>query len=351
MGNSEVDAPETDTPVAGTELYVRIDGWGLNGIQETSYLSKQLGDWTTATKFGNTTWEWNHPTLFRSFWGQGVNYGSLHNADVTKVPLKYFTYAELTKNAGDVDYCNENTTTYDDLAATGSSLPNQQLLTSVVVKATVCSDKYGNTAVDLVEHNGVYFTKESFLKYILNVNNNAGHEFFTRTETATEGSYVYDGITEKDLDWAGDNKKIYVKYTGNEQLYIKDKDNEKVYKTVSSAEVQDLLKAASKYNVESIRTRAYKGGQMYYNIPVAHLNDKVYDTNGDLTTWSEASFGVVRNHAYNVTINSVKRLGQGVFDPSHDVIVPDPDPKDPNWYLGANINVLAWKIVNNSVDL
>jgi len=351
MGNSEVDAPETDIPVASTELYVRIDGWGLNGIQETSYLSKQLGDWKTATKFGNTTWEWNHPTLYRSFWGQGINYGKLYNADVTKVPLKYFTYEQLTKNAGDVDYCNENTTTNGDLAATGSNLPNQQLLTSVIVKATVCSDKDGNNTIDLVEHNGLYFTKVSFLKYILNVNNNAGHEFFTRTETSTEGAYEYNGITEKDLDWDGNNKKIYVKYTGNQQLYVKDDAVEGGYKTISTTDVQNYLKAASKFNSENVRTRAFKGGQMYYNIPVAHLNDKTYDTNGDLTTWVEASFGVVRNHAYNVTINSVKRLGQGVFDPSHDVIVPDPDPKDPNWYLGATVNVLAWKIVTNNVDL
>ena len=92
---------------------------------------------------------------------------------------------------------------------------------------------------------------------------------------------------------------------------------------------------------------------MYYNIPIAHLNSPKYDSNGDLSTWEEGSFGVVRNHSYEVKINSIKRLGQGVFNPEDNTtpIKPDPDPKDPNWYLGATINILSWKIVSNNVDL
>lgn len=95
---------------------------------------------------------------------------------------------------------------------------------------------------------------------------------------------------------------------------------------------------------------------MYYNIPLAHLNSAVYDkTTGDLQTWKEGTFGVVRNHVYNVIVNSVKRIGTGVFNPNstkdEDKITPDPDPNDPNYYLGAEINILSWKVVNNFVDL
>ena len=57
-----------------------------------------------------------------------------------------------------------------------------------------------------------------------------------------------------------------------------------------------------------------------------------------------APVGVVRNHIYEVLINSIMGLGVPVFDPN-EVIIPQTPPNltpDEEWYLGAKINILKW---------
>ena len=88
---------------------------------------------------------------------------------------------------------------------------------------------------------------------------------------------------------------------------------------------------------------------MYYNIPIEHLNnDEISETDGNKTI-PEAKYGVVRNHHYVVTINKLENMGHGIFD-SSEAIVPGDDDKE-TYYVGANINILSWKIVTQGVDL
>ncbi len=86
--NGEVTEPDADHPTAGTQLYVKIDGWYISGVQEQTYLSKQFGDWTSATSLNDVNgWKWNVPTFHRSFWGQSVGYGKQ-----TEGGLRFFTF-------------------------------------------------------------------------------------------------------------------------------------------------------------------------------------------------------------------------------------------------------------------
>lgn len=106
--NGEVTEPDADHPTAGTQLYVKIDGWYISGIQEQTYLSKQFGDWTSATSLTDVNgWKWNVPTFHRSFWGQSIRYGKQ-----TEGGLRFFTFDNPNnKTVGQVAYCNENTST------------------------------------------------------------------------------------------------------------------------------------------------------------------------------------------------------------------------------------------------
>lgn len=61
------------------------------------------------------------------------------------------------------------------------------------------------------------------------------------------------------------------------------------------------------------------------------------------------AYGVVRNHSYQVVINSVTGLGTPVYNPD-DVIDPE-QPKDEESYLAARIKVLSWRVVKSTVDL
>lgn len=356
------DNPETgtDTGIAGTKLTVRIDGWYLNGVQQESHLSKQLGTWSAATTFAAGTdatdlWTWNIPLFHRSYWGQSVGYGNqVEGVDDASTGLKYFvwnTANAVTAGAGNYAYCNENTTTVANLSKDNNNLPNQRLMTSVVVKATVGTSTDGTgtgfAPIYLVEHNGVYFTKDRFIKYVLDIVNRQGKlNYYTRT--GTEDKYDYTQVNATMFEIGGSNEVVFVqKAPGFPTKDLYAKNSEGKFDPVTETTLNDDLKAVT----SGIRTRAFNDGKMYYNIPIKHMNTVKYDANGDLQNWYEGSFGVVRNHAYKLNINSVKRLGQGVFNPDTETIKPDPDPKDPNWFLGAQINVLAWKIVSSNVDL
>lgn len=344
---AEGDNPEigSDSGIAGTQMFVRIEGWYLNGLQNTSYLSKQFGAWTSAASLaGVDGWAWNAPLFHRSYWGQSVGYGSQSEEALTYYPWNNST----VRTPGQYAYCNENTTDYDNLCVKDNGRPDQRLLTSVVIKATVGTKSGDGTfkGIYIVEHNGVYFTKERFINYVLGIASREGNlNYYTRT--GTEGNYTYRQVDASMFDIKGNNDRVQVaKGAGFPAGQLYALVGEKYTETSAASLDNDLAAITS-----GVRTRAFNEGAMFYNIPVEHLNKKTYDANGDLATWYEGSFGVVRNHAYEITVNSVKRLGQGIFDPDTDVVKPDQDPKDPNWYLGATIRVLSWKIVSSSVDL
>lgn len=362
MENGVVGVPEV--PEAATKLYVRIDGWGLNGTCPESHISKQLTEWS-ADKTFETSWEFNAPGNRRSYWGQSTLYGTKYDEATFATNLKFFPAKDLKNPVTTVLYCNENTNSKDALKLE-NGLPNQRLLTSATITATVgTKDAEGNfVPADLVEHNGVYFEKDAFVAYVLGMlDYDKKLRYYTRTQAGaeteegvlTDGEYAYKQVDASMFDIDGDNKAVYVvkgESFPTEQLYtytLNDK-NERVWAETDAATLAKDLKNATK----DLKTIGFKGGQMTYNIPIAHENTKKYDeTTNDLTEWYEASFGVVRNHAYQIKVNSIKRLGNGVFNPDDatDPVIPDEDPKDPNWYMGAEINILSWKIVNNSVDL
>ena len=73
----------------------------------------------------------------------------------------------------------------------------------------------------------------------------------------------------------------------------------------------------------------------------------------DYTVSENGQYGVVRNHWYQIEVGKVFRLGQGVFDPSDNStedLIPD-NPSKETFGMAANISILSWKVVKQSVDL
>lgn len=83
-----------------------------------------------------------------------------------------------------------------------------------------------------------------------------------------------------------------------------------------------------------------KEGMTYYYTPIRHLAE---------TTNKWGYYGVVRNHSYRITINTISGFGTPVYNPA-EIIVPV-IPKDTETFLAARINVLSWRVVPSSVDL
>ncbi len=93
----------------------------------------------------------------------------------------------------------------------------------------------------------------------------------------------------------------------------------------------------------------YESGMMYYNIPIEHLRGGTMSiaTDGAVSV-EEADYGVVRNHCYDLKINKIENLGVSVWDPAEPIV---PNLETPSFYVGASINILSWKVVNQNVEL
>lgn len=85
----------------------------------------------------------------------------------------------------------------------------------------------------------------------------------------------------------------------------------------------------------------FNEGKMYYAIPVKHYKDVRTPAAESLQV---GDYGVVRNHWYKFNITSVIKPGTSVDDPNQPIV---PNYDDDNRYIGVEIVVLPWHIVNN----
>ncbi len=88
----------------------------------------------------------------------------------------------------------------------------------------------------------------------------------------------------------------------------------------------------------------YNEGLMYYNVPIEHLATSTTTAYPDDAV--EAQYGVVRNHWYNITVTSLESFGHAIAD-EEEVIVPQVE--EDYYYLGADINILSWQMVEQTV--
>lgn len=82
-----------------------------------------------------------------------------------------------------------------------------------------------------------------------------------------------------------------------------------------------------------------KGGMAYYYTTIKHLGEK-----GKL-----GEYGIVRNHSYQISLNSIKGFGTPVYNPEKTIVPAI--PSNDKTYLAAKINVLSWRVVPSTVDL
>lgn len=370
------DNTENNDAVLDTKLYVKILGWDLNTTANKSYMSKNID------KAWNFTWQgddWNNANDFRSFWAKSYVYND--NLDAVKAGNK-FTYAKtnnlkLDVTNNNVAYCNENTNIVGNIMSKQEQngqtrwLVDNRMVTNVVLRTQIC-DAEGNP-LTMVMANGVLFRENAYLQYILNrayVGENALN-IWVKTNETTEG-----GVTTAEFAQIGTEFFKLVRPGKDDYLGVGDVDvvvDETAFEGKTFYSYDAAITEGSKYKemtaeeltaaIESIKTKLaavqpegsnhaviYDKGNSVYYIPVEHLaaeDGKDKDIEG--------YYGVVRNHWYKLTINSFSKVGHGIWEPGTgedetEVLEPE-EPEDPLYYLGASINILSWKVVNQGVDL
>ena len=109
------------------------------------------------------------------------------------------------------------------------------------------------------------------------------------------------------------------------------------------AVTKDAMNAALK----GVGRADYYKGMSYYIVNIKHLGTVEKNTSNE---YQPAYYGIVRNHAYEIAIESISGLGTPVIDPDEEHEEPI-TPTDSESYVAAKINILAWHVVNQTVTL
>ena len=229
---------------------------------------------------------WNHPAYFRCYWET-----SSTNLGENK------SYNDYKSQIGQVYYTNPNTT--------DNNKPQYV--------ATVELQYEDGTKAEICKYKGVeYLSEEAVKKAILAENKD--YKKHTPTTTGTE----ITGLTVNDIHF------VVTGYQVKAQL----KEGVTVYK--GEVEATNECNTNMGKSLAEIR----KEGRAYYYTDVAHLG---------------TAKGIVRNHYYQIDVNSIKGFGTPVYDPDSKFVPVVPE--DTQTYLAARINVLSWRIVKQTVDL
>lgn len=323
----------------GVTMKVVIDGWCANATNESSYYVKNLNDsWIGTAPF--TNWTGTH----RTFWAEDMNYtGEGDYPDgPTYTGLQYKKWTEATKEADAVEYIFENTINNDDAQVEGGDNTN---VTTVLVAAHIMYKTSGDETYqrgNIYKHNGVFYTEKG-LKDVI-VASCDYYWFYTK-----DGNKAWTPLKADDVTFSFSNPvsainpgEVTVDVTAITKPTIDGVTDIVLVKgegTESETDATTEAIAALKGSIYTQNLMGYKNGACYYQIPIEHLSSAA----------GNEFYGVVRNHSYVLTISDITGIGGAVYDP--DKVLPPIPGKDKNYYMAAKLNVLAWKVVEQSAVL
>jgi hypothetical protein len=318
----------TDAMGTTTHVYARIIGWDVVTYANTTTLAKEIDLSWEATINGLT---WNQPALYRSYW-----------AKATPALTKTFSWNSLKNTVGAVDYCLENTTLPVYATQTtdaGETVEDKDVsrtnVTKVVVAAQLFSDKEGTQEVKIANWYGQYYTLDGLKAVVAQSLKNDLILKVGEAYTPITPAQITVVTNEGDVQ---NSYEVYFKLVDGIEgtWYAIDADNKYVAVEDANAVLADVENAK------------IWNGKSYYIVNIEHLGTK--ERVGETTEYAPAFYGVVRNHAYEITFSGVQGLGTPVYDPT--TIYPEPvTPENTESYVAAEINVLAWHLVKQTVTL
>lgn len=334
------------------DVYVIFTGWEVTGTANVSYLFKQVNSEWTFTP----SWAWNHPGYHRSYWalnptseqGFKLQYNKAYQDITAQIGTAGVTTSSPSYDGTEL-YCQENAA--DNVNGTKSTYNSEQAVsnyTQAVIAAvlvTVDENTKEASPVNLAKWVGKDYTEKGVLNamlgtvdtqiYIATTNDEGEDQSYRKIEA--DDVEIVSGETAGKADDESEDSKRYLSYLklkeGSRGLDFRNGgDHQTKY---SSAQVDEILAAVP-------GAKVWRSGQTYYYTNIQHLNQN--DKTG-----INGQYGVVRNHIYEIAINSVYGLGTPVLE-REEILVPQ-KPKDDESYLAAQINILSWRVVKQNVDL
>ena len=338
----------TLTSLNNVDVFVQLHGWELYNDYATSNLLKNIENWDIAT-LGLT---WNDIPYFRCYWAD--------SQDTALSDPFSWSYADYTTKgfqteygfaiASDTNYTNRTTYTYCGENTNQAVMTDGKITsdprTKVILKGQLMQkngDKY--EPLELAKWYGNEYAGEAALKTA--VANSLKYTLYYPDPTdnskyisiAPEDIICVEGATD-----TTDNVEAYEVY-----FQLSTDGAAKTWYLYSSAGGYKELGDTGVTGDNAAKTNEYlKGvepallyakGQTYYSVDIEHLGT------------AGAKYGVVRNHVYQIDIESIKGYGSPVYSGDIGYIKPEYPTEDEASYVAAKINVLSWKVVQQGVDI
>ncbi len=96
------------------------------------------------------------------------------------------------------------------------------------------------------------------------------------------------------------------------------------------------------------QAKHYNNREAFFYVPIKHNNATGTDNKIPEKNVPTGNYGIVRNHSYQITINSIGGLAIGIH--ANEKLLPDPNSVQ-DYYINTSMNVLAWHVMGQSVDL
>ena len=318
------------------DVYAVVQGWGLADENGTAELEKQIdvitNNWTSAILGIDP---WTSPDYHRCFWSASVPFTP---ASGTNSIVNHAFSAFTTPFGATPLYTCPNTPTYTDFTDGVNNKPYDNTLTKVLVAAKLVyyDDDNNSHPADICKYRGMQILgADNVLKQVAK-----DHSEYWTVDPTNASKHILLAYT--DLEYTRENlagsttdglKSYEVRPVLKAGVKVYKKKSDGSFETTDSNDKLNTSLAESPVQVR-------KDGMTYYYTPIRHLAQNKTEM---------GYYGVVRNHSYRITINTMSGFGTPVYDPNE--VIDPVIPKDTETYLAARINVLSWRVVPSSVDL
>ena len=312
------------------DVYVKLAGWELYNDYQQSNLLKNINPSWDVTTLGLT---WNDIPYFRSYWAisQTTALNDTFAWSYATIPTGYET--ENGFNVGSAAYCAENTN-----QVSGTTDPR----TKVILKGQLQQKNENGTysPLPLARWYGKYYLGDKDLRTA--VANTMTYTIFYHNGTEYKNIEPDDlecvnivGVGEAyevcfQLSTQGLAKKWY--HYSSENEYVSFGEHDSSPNNPNSVAINAYLD-----NIQP--ALLYNEGHTYYYIDIKHLGT------------AAAQWGIVRNHVYEIDVNSIKGYGTPVFNPNSNIVTPEYPELEQESFVAARINILSWKVVKQEVNI
>lgn len=358
------------------------ENWAVTATAKHTMLLKDLNP--TIAQLGTSIPNYTSWVLgpYRTYWARSYGYGIDNipgDAEETNFPVvgtdsedaKYLLSYVTNSNANDeyksitathtddnVFYIMENTMRGSRLT-TADYLNPYACVTSAIVKGhyTVTGAdaakfdngfyirSYSKVNGDKTEIVNAIYTEDELITAML-----AGQNIIKLAEGVTVDINTKIGLGHDNevKDATGDKtiknpaNRVALKVTDKTDLLFNDNGTWEAVTDDNISEVNEKL------FIYAGQAKHYNNREAFFYVPIKHNNTTGTDNKIPEKDVPTGNYGIVRNHSYQITINSIGGLAIGIH--GNEKLLPDPNSVQ-DYYINASMNVLAWHIMSQSVIL